>query len=122
MDIFVLKRTAPQAFDGAENSRPLRLRQDNQGSSSRPPTPDVSRTPTPNVSRPPTPPIPADINIDELPYDLADRKIDWQLREFDDRFNEVNSALLIHMASFSPKKSFAAFNSERFIKTDGSWS
>ena len=42
--------------------------------------------------------------------------IDWQLREFDDRFNEVNSALLIHMASFSPKNSFAAFNIESLLK------
>ena len=66
MNRFVLKRTTPQAIDAADNSRPLRLRQDSQGSSSRPPTP--------NVSRPPTPPIPADINIDEFPYDPADRK------------------------------------------------
>ena len=29
MDKFVLKRTAPQGFDAAETSRPLRLRQDN---------------------------------------------------------------------------------------------
>jgi hypothetical protein len=72
MDKFVLKRTAPQGFDAAESSRPLRdlrplrLRQDNLGSSSRPPTP--------TVSRPPMPPVPADINIDDLPYDPADRK------------------------------------------------
>ena len=65
MDKFVLKRTAPQGFDAAETSRPLRLRQDNVP---RPPTP------TPNVSRPPMPPIPEEINLDELPYDPADRK------------------------------------------------
>ena len=66
MDRFVVKRTAPQEFDAAESSRPLRLRQDNQGSS--------SRLPTPNVSRPPTPSVPPDIDLDELPYDPADRK------------------------------------------------
>jgi hypothetical protein len=66
MENFVFKRPAPQGFDAAETSRPLRLRQENHGSSSRPPTP--------NVLRPPPPPIPADINVDELPYDLADGK------------------------------------------------
>jgi hypothetical protein len=45
--------------------------------------------------------------------------IDWQLREFNDRFNEVNLELLIHMASFSPKNSFAAFNYESLLKLAG---
>jgi hypothetical protein len=67
MDKYVFKRPIPQGFDAAETSRPLRLRQDNEGSSSRPPT-------VPNVFRPQPPPIPADIDIDELPYDPADRK------------------------------------------------
>ena len=66
MDRFVVKRTAPQEFDAAESSRPLRLRQDNQGSS--------SRLPTPNVSRPPTPSVPPDIDLDELPYDPAKKE------------------------------------------------
>ena len=30
--------------------------------------------PPPKVSRPPTPSVPADINLDELPYDPADQK------------------------------------------------
>ncbi|XP_073362572.1 uncharacterized protein [Aegilops tauschii subsp. strangulata] len=38
------------------------------------------------------------------------------LQEFDDRFNEVNSALLGHMASFNPKDSFAAFNLDNLVK------
>jgi hypothetical protein len=42
--------------------------------------------------------------------------IDWQIQEFDDRFNEVNSALLGRMASFSPKDSFGAFNSESLME------
>ncbi|XP_037410385.1 uncharacterized protein LOC119273263 [Triticum dicoccoides] len=38
------------------------------------------------------------------------------LKYFDDRFNEVNSALLGHMASFTPKDSFAAFNLDSLVK------
>ncbi|XP_044948731.1 uncharacterized protein LOC123398314 [Hordeum vulgare subsp. vulgare] len=38
------------------------------------------------------------------------------VKKFDDRFNEVNSSLLIHMASFNPKNSFAAFNPESLLK------
>ena len=39
-----------------------------------------------------------------------------ELREFDDRFDEVNSTLLSHVASFGPKDSFVAFSSESFVK------
>jgi hypothetical protein len=35
---------------------------------------------------------------------------------FDDHFNEVNSALLIHMAYFDPKEAFAAFNLVSLLK------
>jgi hypothetical protein len=40
----------------------------------------------------------------------------WQLQEFDDCFNEVNSELIGHMASFSPNDSFVAFDSESLVE------
>ena len=55
-------------------------------------------------------------NLHHYQIECLNTVIDWQLREFDDRFNEVNSALLIHMASFNPKNSFAAFNLESLLK------
>ena len=55
-------------------------------------------------------------NLQHYRVECLNSVIDWQLQEFDDRFNEVNSALLIHMASFNPKNSFAAFNLESLLK------
>ena len=55
-------------------------------------------------------------NLQHYKVECLNSIIDWQLREFDDRFNEVNSALLIHMTSFNPKKLFAAFNLESLLK------
>ena len=55
-------------------------------------------------------------NLHHYQIECLNSVIDWQLREFDDRFNEVNSALLIHMASFNPKNSFAAFNLDSLLK------
>ncbi|KAM3256724.1 hypothetical protein ACQJBY_049259 [Aegilops geniculata] len=37
--------------------------------------------------------------------------IDRQLREFNERFHEVNYSLLVHMASFNPKNSLMIFGS-----------
>ena len=48
-------------------------------------------------------------NLHHYQVECLNSVIDWQLREFDDRFNEVNSALLIHMASFSRKKLIRCF-------------
>jgi hypothetical protein len=45
--------------------------------------------------------------------------IDRQLQELDDRFDEVNTELLICMAAFSPLNSFAAFDKEKLIKLAG---
>jgi hypothetical protein len=42
--------------------------------------------------------------------------IDLQLIEFNDRFNEVNSELLTHMAAFSPNNSFGAFKHESLME------
>ncbi|XP_062208934.1 uncharacterized protein LOC133910615 [Phragmites australis] len=42
--------------------------------------------------------------------------IDRQLRELNDRFDEVNTKLLICMASFNPIDSFAAFDKENLVK------
>ena len=56
-------------------------------------------------------------NFQHYRIDCLNSVIDWQLQEFDDRFNEVNSELLIHMASFDPNNSFAAFNVERDRKS-----
>ncbi|KAG2609519.1 hypothetical protein PVAP13_4KG043066 [Panicum virgatum] len=55
-------------------------------------------------------------NLQHYKIEVLNSVIDWQLQEFDDRFNEVNSALLRHMAAFNPKDSFAAFNKESLVK------
>lgn len=55
-------------------------------------------------------------NLQHYRTECLNSVIDWQLQEFDDRFNEVNSALLGHMASFNPKDSFAAFDLESLKK------
>ena len=44
-------------------------------------------------------------------YDCFNVVVDMQLAEFDDRFNEVNSELLICMAALDPRDSFGAFDS-----------
>jgi hypothetical protein len=49
-------------------------------------------------------------NIQHYQIECLNSIIDWQLQEFDDRFNEVNYELLGHMASFSPNDSFVAFD------------
>nr|XP_051190814.1 uncharacterized protein LOC127304153 [Lolium perenne] len=48
--------------------------------------------------------------------DYLNSIIDGQLQVFGDRFNEVNPALLIYMASFDPKESFATFNLKSLVK------
>ena len=55
-------------------------------------------------------------NLQHYRIECLNSVVDWQLQEFDDRFNEVNSALLGHMASFNPKDSFAAFNLDNLVK------
>jgi hypothetical protein len=55
-------------------------------------------------------------NLQYYQIECLNSIIDWQLQEFDDRFDEVNSALLGHMASFYPKDSFGAFNSESLVE------
>uniref|UniRef100_A0A0A9F382 HAT C-terminal dimerisation domain-containing protein n=1 Tax=Arundo donax TaxID=35708 RepID=A0A0A9F382_ARUDO len=42
--------------------------------------------------------------------------IDRQLRELNDRFDEVNTKLLICMASFNPCDSFAAYDKDNLVK------
>jgi hypothetical protein len=42
--------------------------------------------------------------------------IDRQLRELNDRFDEVNTELLICMGSFNPSDSFASFDKEQLLK------
>ena len=42
--------------------------------------------------------------------------IDLQLKEFNDRFNEVNSQLLTRIAAFNPKNSFEAFKVESLME------
>ncbi|CAN6321141.1 unnamed protein product [Urochloa humidicola] len=55
-------------------------------------------------------------NYEHYRYDCLNLVIDLQLAEFDDRFSEVNSELLINIAAFSPKDSFAAFNVESLME------
>ena len=65
-----------------------------------------------------TKPIRQTFNISELSV-LIPSLIGSFKSLIDDRFNEVNYALLGHMASFNPKDSFAAFNLDIFVKLAG---
>ena len=42
-------------------------------------------------------------NLHHYRVECLNSVIDWQLQEFDDRFNEVSSALLAHMALSTQK-------------------
>jgi hypothetical protein len=42
--------------------------------------------------------------------------VDRQIREFNDRFDEVNTELLVCMASFNPTGSFSAYDKEKLVK------
>jgi hypothetical protein len=55
-------------------------------------------------------------NYQHYRYDCLNPVIDLQLIEFNDRFNEVNSELLTHMAAFSPNNSFCAFKHESLME------
>jgi hypothetical protein len=55
-------------------------------------------------------------NYQHYRYDCLNPVIDLQLIEFNDRFNEVNSELLTHMAAFSPNNSFGAFKHESLME------
>jgi hypothetical protein len=55
-------------------------------------------------------------NLQHYQIEVLNYVIDWQLQEFDDRFSEVNSALLGHMAAFNPKNSFLAFDRETLVR------
>ena len=55
-------------------------------------------------------------NYQHYRYDCLNPIIDLQLTEFSDRFNEVNSQLLTHIAAFNPKNSFEAFKSESLME------
>jgi hypothetical protein len=56
------------------------------------------------------------INYHRFHADMFLGVIDRQLQELNNRFGEVNTSLLRCMASFSPAKSFAAFNVENLVK------
>ena len=55
-------------------------------------------------------------NYQHYRYDCLNPIIDLQLAEFSDRFNEVNSKLLTHIAAFNPKNSFEAFKFESLME------
>jgi hypothetical protein len=56
------------------------------------------------------------INYHRYHADMFLGVIDRQVQELNNRFDEVNTELLRCMASFSPAKSFAAFDAENLIK------
>lgn len=58
-------------------------------------------------------------NLNRYHVDMFLSVIDRQLQELDNRFDEVNTELLICMAAFSPLNSFAAFDKEKLIKLAG---
>jgi hypothetical protein len=55
-------------------------------------------------------------NYEHYKYDCLNPFIDFQIAEFNDRFNEVNSELLTSITAFSPKNSFDAFKVESLVE------
>ncbi|XP_010555091.1 PREDICTED: uncharacterized protein LOC104824679, partial [Tarenaya hassleriana] len=58
-------------------------------------------------------------NLHHYQIDCFYTVMDFQLREFNDRFDEVNSELLICMAALSPIDSFRGFNMPNLVKLAG---
>jgi hypothetical protein len=58
-------------------------------------------------------------NLHRFRVDMFFSVIDRQLLELNERFDEVNTELLICMASFSPIDSFAAFDKDKLVKLAG---
>ena len=55
-------------------------------------------------------------NYHRFKVDMFLGVIDRQLKELNDRFDEVNTDLLICMSSFNPKDSFASFDKDNLVK------
>jgi len=55
-------------------------------------------------------------NYHHFKVDMFLGVIDRQLKELNDRFDEVNTDLLICMSSFNPKDSFASFDKDNLVK------
>ncbi|XP_042041214.1 zinc finger MYM-type protein 1-like [Salvia splendens] len=55
-------------------------------------------------------------NLNYFRFELFNSIIDWQLQELNNRFNEVNTHLLLCVACLSPKDSFAAFDKSKLIE------
>ncbi|XP_021311987.1 uncharacterized protein LOC110433750 [Sorghum bicolor] len=58
-------------------------------------------------------------NLHRFRVDMFLSVIDRQLLELNERFDEVNTELLICMASFNPINSFAAFDKDKLVKLAG---
>ena len=58
-------------------------------------------------------------NLHRFHVDMHLSIIDRQLRELDDRFDEINTELLLCMASFNPSDSFAAYDKDNLVKLAG---
>jgi hypothetical protein len=58
-------------------------------------------------------------NLHRFHVDMFLSVIDRQLQELDNRFDEVNTELLIYMAAFMPLNLFAAFDKEKLVKLAG---
>ena len=55
-------------------------------------------------------------NLHHYSVDCLYTVVDLQLQEFNDRFNEVNSELLICMSSLHPRNSFQAFSQTKLLR------
>lgn len=55
-------------------------------------------------------------NLHRFKIEMFLSVIDRQLRELNDRFDEVNTDLLVCMASFNPTNSFGSFDKEMLVK------
>ncbi|CAI0559460.1 unnamed protein product [Linum tenue] len=54
-------------------------------------------------------------NLHHFQVELFYKVVDMQLQELNNRFDEVNTRLLICMACFSPENAFAAFDQEKLL-------
>jgi len=55
-------------------------------------------------------------NMHHFHIGIFNALIDWQLNELNDRFNEVNTELLLCVACLDPSSEFAAFDKQKLIR------
>ncbi|PIN18235.1 Tam3-transposase (Ac family) [Handroanthus impetiginosus] len=60
--------------------------------------------------------LPQVSNLHHFQVEIFYQVIDWQLKELNDRFSEINTELLICVACLSPRDSFSSFDKKKLVQ------